>query len=66
MPPATGRLWVDNGGMVLRRTPHAVYDTLDHLVWSPTYRRAVLRGEGQQRVQDLFADMAEQYDLTAV
>src|SRR5467141_4254838 len=64
MPPAKGRLWVYNGGMVLRRTPHAVYDTLYHLVWSPKYRRDVLQGEVQQRVQELFADIAEQYDIT--
>jgi putative transposase len=49
--------------MVLRRTPHAVYETLDHLIWSPTYRREVLQGEIQQRVQELFADSAEQYDI---
>ncbi len=53
-----------NGGMVLRRTPHAVYDTLYHVVWSPKYRRDVLQGEIQQRVQELFADIAEQYDIT--
>ena len=47
--------------MVLRRTPHAVYDTLYHLVWSPKYRRDVLQGEVQRRVQELFADIAEQY-----
>jgi putative transposase len=50
--------------MVLRRTPHAVYDTLYHLVWSPTYRRDVLQGEVQRRVQALFADLAEQDDMT--
>ena len=50
--------------MVLRRTPHAVYDTLYHLVWSPTYRREVLQGELQQRVRELFADIAEPYDIT--
>jgi putative transposase len=50
--------------MVLRRTPHAVYDTLYHLVWSPKYRRDVLQGEVQRRVQELFADIAEQYDMT--
>ena len=32
MPPAIQSLRVYNGGMVLRRTPHAVYDTLYHLV----------------------------------
>ena len=50
--------------MVLRRTPHAVYDTLYPLVWSPKYRRDVLQGEIQQRVRDLFTDIAEQYDIT--
>ena len=60
MPSGQGRLWVYNGGMVLRRTPHAVYDTLYHLVWSPKYRRDVLQGEIQRRVQALLADIAEQ------
>ena len=41
MPPATGRLEVYNGGMVLRRTPHAVYETLYPVVWSPKDRRDV-------------------------
>jgi putative transposase len=50
--------------MVLRRTPHAVYDPLSHLVWSPKYRRDVWQGEVQQRVQELLADMAEQYAIT--
>src|SRR5215510_9607973 len=63
--PAAKRRWKRyNGSMVLRRTPHAVYDTLYHLVWSPKYRRDVLQGEVQRRVQDLFADIAEQYDIT--
>src|SRR6266849_1594078 len=64
MSAAKDRLRGYNGGMVLRRTPHAVYDTLYHLVWSPKYRRDVLQGEIQQRVQELFADIAEQYDIT--
>ncbi len=50
--------------MVLRRTSHAVYETLYHLVWSPKYRRDVLHGEIQQRVRELFTDIAEQYDIT--
>jgi len=64
MPAAKLSLKGYNGGMVLRRTPHAVYDTLYHLVWSPKYRRDVLQGEIQQRVRELFADIAEQYDIT--
>jgi putative transposase len=49
--------------MVRRRTPHAVYDTLYHVVWSPTYRRDVLPGEVQQRLQELLANIAEQNDI---
>ena len=64
MPAAKISLKGYNGGMVLRRTPHAVYDTLYHLVWSPKYRRDVLQGEIQRRVRELFADIAEQYDIT--
>jgi putative transposase len=64
MSAAKDRLRGYNGDMVLRRTPHAVYDTLYHLVWSPKYRRDVLQGEIQQRVRELFADIAEQYDIT--
>ena len=58
-------MWVYNGAMVLRSTPHAVSDTLSHLVWSPKDRRDVWQGEVQQRVQARFADIAEQYDITS-
>ena len=64
MPAAKLSLKGYNGGMVLRRTPHAVYDTLYHLVWSPKYRRDVLQGEVQQRGRERFADIAAQYDIT--
>src|SRR5512144_152980 len=64
MPAATMRFKGDHGGMVLRRTPHAIYDTLSHLVWSPKYRRDGLQGEIQQRVRELFADIADHYDIT--
>jgi putative transposase len=63
MPTAKISLKGYNSGMVLRRTPHAVYDTLYHLVWSPKYRRDVLQGEVQQRGRERFADIAEQYDI---
>src|SRR5262245_36486133 len=63
--PAAKRRWKRyHGSLVLPRTPHAVYDTLYHVVWSPKYRRDVLQGEVQRRVQDLFADIAEQYAIT--
>jgi putative transposase len=64
MPTVKISLTEDHGGMVLRRTPHAVYDTLYPLVWSPKDRRDVLQGEIQQRVRELCADIAEQYAIT--
>jgi len=64
MPAAKISLKGYHGGMVLRRTPPAVYETLYHLVWSPKYRRDVLQGEVQQRVRELLADIAEPYDMT--
>jgi REP-associated tyrosine transposase len=51
--------------MVRRRTPHAVDDTLDHLVWSPTSRRDGWPSAGQQRVQERFGEMAEPDDLSS-
>lgn len=51
--------------MVRRRTPHAVDDTLDHLGWSPTYRRDGWPSAGQQRVQERFGEMAEPDDLSS-
>jgi REP element-mobilizing transposase RayT len=49
--------------MVLRRPPHAVYDTLYHLLWSPKDRHDVVQGAGHRRVQALCADSAEPYDI---
>jgi REP-associated tyrosine transposase len=64
MPAGKHRLRAYNGGMGLRRTPHAVYDTLYHLVWAPKYRRDGLQGEVQRRVQALCTAIAEQYAIT--
>ncbi len=49
--------------MVLRRTPHAVYATQYHLVWAPKYRKAILQGDVQQRLKELFSSIAEQYEI---
>jgi beta-phosphoglucomutase-like phosphatase (HAD superfamily) len=35
--------------MAIKRTSHAVYDTKYHLVWTPKYRKWVLRGDVQKR-----------------
>ncbi len=50
--------------MFLKRTPHAVYDTQYHLVWSPKYRKDILQDNVQRRVRELFEEIAEQYDIT--
>jgi hypothetical protein len=52
MPSPTGRVGVCQGGMVLRRTPHAVDERLDFVVWAPQDRRDVWHGEGHQRLQE--------------
>ena len=49
--------------MALRRTSHAVYDTGYHLVWAPKYRKWILRGDIQQRVKELFEEIAVNYDI---
>ena len=50
--------------VAIGRTPHAVYDTQYHLVWSPKYRKAVLQGPLAQRLRELFPEIAEAYDIT--
>jgi putative transposase len=50
--------------MVLRRTAHAAYDTAYHLVWSPKYRKRILVGALQARVEQMFKEISEQYDIT--
>jgi len=49
--------------MALGRTSHAVYDTGYHLVWAPKYRKWILRGDIQQRVKELFEEIAVNYDI---
>lgn len=44
--------------MALKRTSHAIYDTKYHLVWAPKYRMWILRGDIQQRVKELFLEIA--------
>ena len=49
--------------MALGRMSHAVYDTGYHLVWAPKYRKWILRGDIQQRVRELFEEIAVNYDI---
>ncbi len=50
--------------MVWRRAAHAAYDTAYHLVWSPKYRKNLLTGEWAKRVEELFGEISEAYDIT--
>jgi putative transposase len=50
--------------MVFRRTAHAAYDTAYYLVWSPKYRKRILVGALQARVEQMFKEIAEVYDIT--
>jgi putative transposase len=47
--------------MAIKRASHCVYDTRDHLVWAPTYRKWVLQGAIRQRVKALFHEIAEHH-----
>src|SRR5215216_520865 len=50
--------------MVFRRTAHAAYDAAYHLVWSPKYRKEILTGVLAERVEQMFKEIAEVYDIT--
>src|SRR5215207_717706 len=50
--------------MVWRRTAHAAYDTAYHLVWSPKYRKRILEGALAARVEEIFREIGEVYDIT--
>ena len=50
--------------MVFRRTAHAAYDTAYHLVWSPKDRKHILKDELAARVEQMFKEIADSYDIT--
>ena len=50
--------------MVWRRAAHTAYDTAYHLVWSPKYRKKLLAGDLAKRVEELFREIGEAYDIT--
>ena len=47
--------------MAVKRTSHAVYDTKYHLVWTPKYRKWVLRGDLRRRVEELCQEIAQDF-----
>jgi putative transposase len=50
-------------GLQTKRTRSA-YDTAYHLVWSPKYRKSILEDELAARVEQMFKEIAEAYDIT--
>ena len=44
--------------MELKRTSHAVYDTKYHLVWTPKYRKWVLRGDIREKAKSMFEEIS--------
>jgi len=46
-----------------KRTHHAVYDLKYHLVWIPKYRKSLLLGPIEQRIKELFYEIAEGNDF---
>ena len=51
--------------MVFRRTAHAASDTAYHLVWSPKYRKNILTDAVRERVEQMFKEIAQSYDITS-
>ena len=47
----------------IKRTSHAVYDTKYHLVWTPKYRKWILRGDVRERVKELFGEIAKNHEF---
>ena len=42
----------------MKRTSHAVYDTKYHLVWTPKYRKWVLRGDIREKAKRIFEEIS--------
>lgn len=49
--------------MAFRRGSHSVYDTAYHLVWSPKYRKKILRGVVAERMTELLHEIAAAYQI---
>ena len=49
--------------MELKRTSHAVYDTKYHLVWTPKYRKWILKGDIRTRVREIFEEVSKNHEF---
>ena len=45
--------------MSIKRASHAVYDTKYHLVWSPKYRKWIMRGDIRESIKKYFEDISK-------
>lgn len=49
--------------MSIKRASHAVYDTKYHLVWTPKYRKWILRGNVRESIKRYFEEISKAYDF---
>ena len=50
--------------MGLKRSSHAVYDTVYHLVWCPKYRKKIFEDERiRERAEQLIKEICEGYGI---
>ena len=50
----------------LRRSSHAVYDLKYHIVWAPKYRRQSLIPRIAKRLEEIFIEIAEEYEFEII
>ena len=51
---------------MMKRAAHAVYNSLNHYVWIPKYRKAILRRSVRAYVEYVLKRIAREYDLEIV
>jgi len=47
----------------LRRSKHCVYDLKYHFVWIPKYRKRTFNNKMENRLKEVFQEIAEQYEF---
>jgi putative transposase len=47
----------------IKSAKHAVYDIKYHIVWIPKYRKEILTKEIQERLKEIFQEIAKQYEF---
>ena len=49
--------------MALGRTPHTLYDTKYHVVWTPKYRRWIESGDIRGRIEEVFEQVGSTHGM---